>query len=98
MHINAETSCSLCRKEVCTTANIPGAYTVVLQHFTDDCVFSIMVEALKLLLSCNKCNNAQGNNSIKFVKAGAKLSKYTKKATLWPVTPYCWLEVTKTSR
>ena len=26
-----------------------------------------------------KCINAQSNNSIKFVKAGAKLSKYTKK-------------------
>ena len=34
-------------------------------------------------------------NSIKFVKAGAKLSKYTVKATFWAITPYCQLVGTK---
>ena len=35
--------------------------------------------ALESFLSSKKCINAQSNNSIKFVKAGAKFSKYTKR-------------------
>ena len=42
-------------------------------------VLSVLVVALESFLFSKKCNNAQSNNSIKFVKSGAKLSKYTKK-------------------
>ena len=47
--------------------------------FHHDSVLSVLVVALKSFFSSNKCNNAQSNNSIKFLKAGGKSSKYTKK-------------------
>ena len=69
--------------EVCTTTHVLGTCTVTLQHgcsiFHHDSVLSVLVFALKSFFSSNKCNNAQSNNSIKFLKAGGKSSKYTKK-------------------
>ena len=85
--INPEASCLLCRKLVCitTTAHVLRACTVAvaLQQgcftFRHDSILSVLVVSLESFLSSKKCNNAQSNNSIKFVKAGAKLSKYAKK-------------------
>lgn len=50
-------------------------------HFTfhRDFVLGVQVVALESILFSKKCDNAQSNNSIKYVKAGAKLLKYTKK-------------------
>ena len=82
-HINPEASSLLCKKQVRTTAHVLGARTVALQQgrftFRHDSVLSALIVALESFLSSKKCINAQSNNSIKFVKAGAKLSKYTKK-------------------
>ena len=75
-HINPEASCLLCKKQVCTTAHVLGACTVALRQgrftFRHDSVLSVLVVALESFLSSKKCINAQSNNSIKFVKAGAK--------------------------
>ena len=81
-HINPE-ACLLCKKQVCTTGHVLGACTVALWQgcftFRHDSVLSVLVVALEPFLSSKKCINAQSNNSIKFVKAGAKFSKYTKR-------------------
>ena len=42
-------------------------------------LLNVLVVALESFLLSKKCINVQSNNSIKFVEAGAKLSKYTKK-------------------
>ena len=82
-HINPQASCLLCRSKICTTTHVLGTCTVAPQHacsiFHHDSVLSVLVVALKSFFSSNKCNNAQSNNSIKFLKAGGKSSKYTKK-------------------
>ena len=41
-------------------------------------VLSVLLVALELFFSSKKSNNAQSNNTMKFVKTDAKLSKYTK--------------------
>ena len=82
-HINPEASCLLWKKQVCTTAHVLAACTVALPQgrftFHHDYVLSALVVALESLLSSKKCNNAQSNKSMEFVKAGAKFSKYTKR-------------------
>ena len=81
-HINLEASCLTCKKQVCTSAHVLVACTVTLQQgcsmLCHDSVLSVVVVALESFLF-SKCNNIQSNSSINFVKAGAKLSKYTKK-------------------
>ena len=73
----------LCKKQVCTTAHVLGACTVALQQdcftFRHDTVLVVLAVTVESFLSSKKCINAQGNNPIKFVKTGAKFSKYTKR-------------------
>ena len=81
-HINPQASCLLCRSLYYHPCSW-NMYCFALQHacsiFHHDSVLSVLVVALKSFVSSNKCNNAQSNNSIKFLKAGGKSSKYTKK-------------------
>ena len=55
------------RKQVCTTAHIPGACTVALQWgfftFCHKSVLSVLADALKSFLSSKKGNNVQRNPS-----------------------------------
>ena len=98
-HINPEASCLLCKKQVCTTAHVLGACTMALQQchfiFRHDSVLSVLVVALESFLPSKKCINAQSNNSNKFVKAGAKFSKYIKKVHSGLLYLTAVLEVTK---
>ena len=47
--------------------------------FRHDTVLVVLAVAVESFLSSKKCINVQGNNPIKFVKTGAKFSKYTKR-------------------
>ena len=82
-HINPKAPSLHCRKKVCTTVHVLGTCTVALQQghfiFCHYSVLRVLVAALKSFLPSNKCNNAQSNIYTKLIKAGAKLSKFTKK-------------------
>lgn len=91
-----EASCLLCRKEICTTAHVLGACIVALLLPCNRIVSHVMIkcpgiEALNPLLSFINYNNAQNNNSLEFVEADAKLTKYTKKSLILILDYYTFL-------
>ena len=76
--ITTETICTLCSKDVCTTAHILGAYKVSLlqERYTlrHDTVLRPVIAILKNFISnIKETVPISDNTSIKFVKKGAKV-------------------------
>ena len=78
--IMAETMCTLCSKNVCTTAHILGACKVSLLQgrytFRHDTVFCLVIISLKTFISnIKETVPISAKTSIKFVKKGAKVPR-----------------------
>ena len=78
--ITTEAWCTLCSKDVCTTADILGACKVVLQQgrytFRHDTVLHQVIEALQTFISnIKEAVPISTKSSIMFVKKGAKLRR-----------------------
>ena len=76
--ITTETMCTLCSKDVCTTAHILGACKVSLQQgrytFRHDTVLREVIEVLQtFILNIKDTVPISPKSSIKFVRKGAKL-------------------------
>ena len=77
--ITIETMCTLCSKDVCTTAHIFGACKVSLQQgrytFRHNTVFHEVIEVLQTFISnTKKTVPISPKSSIKFVRKGTKVS------------------------
>ena len=78
--ITTETMCTLCSKDVCTTAHILGACKVSLQQgrytFRHDTVVHEVIEVLKtFILNIKDTVPISPRSSIKFVRKGTKLPR-----------------------
>ena len=78
--ITTEAMCTLCSKDVCTTAHILGACKVSLQQgrytFRHDSVFRKVIEALKtFILNTKVAVLVSAKSSIKFFKKGTKVPR-----------------------
>ena len=76
--ITTETMCTLCSKDVCTTAHILGACKVSLQQgrytFRHDTVLRGVIEVLKtFILNIKDTVPISPKSSIKFVRKGTKV-------------------------
>ena len=84
-HISSEASCSLCGKQICTTAHILGACKVALHQdrytFRHDSVLLAIVNVIKSFLESYDVS-LTNKDSINFVKAGAKLKTPKKKCNI----------------
>ena len=72
--------CTLCSKDVCTTAHILGTCKVALQEgrytFQHDTVLHQVIEALQIFISNKKeAVPISAKSSIMFVKKGAKVPR-----------------------
>ena len=75
--MTTETICTLCSKDVCTTADILGACKVSLQQgrytFSHDIVLHKIIESLKsFILNVKQAVPISPKSAIKFVKKGTK--------------------------
>ena len=72
-HLSPETSCFLCKKNICTTAHVLGACKVALKQgrytYRHDSVLEMVVLEFKLFLS-SLSTNITNSTQIKFVKEG----------------------------
>ena len=78
--ITTEAMCTLCSKDVCTTAHILGACKVALQQgrytFRHDTVLHQVIEALQTFISnIKEAASISAKSSIMFVKKGAKVPR-----------------------
>ena len=78
--ITTEAMCTLCGKDVCTTAHILGACKVALQQrrytFRHDTVLHQVIEALQTFISnIKEAVSISAKSSIMFVKKGAKVPR-----------------------
>ena len=78
--ITTEAMCTLCSKDVCTTAHVLGACKVALQQgrytFRHDTVLHQVIEALQTFISNIKdAVPISAKSSIIFVKKGAKVPR-----------------------
>ena len=78
--ITTEAMCTLCSKDVCTTAHFLGAYKRFLQQgrytFRHDTVLHKIIESLKsFILNIKQAVPISPKSSIKFVKKGTKVSR-----------------------
>ena len=78
--ITTETMCTLCSKDVCTTADILGACKVSLQQgrytFRHDTVLREVIEVLKtFILNIKVTVPISPKSSIKFVRKGTKVPR-----------------------
>ena len=78
--ITTETMCTLCTKDVCTTAHVLGACKVSLQQgrytFKHDTVVHEVIEVLKtFILNIKDTVPISPRSSIKFVRKGTKLPR-----------------------
>ena len=78
--ITTEAMCTLCRKDVCTTAHILGACKVALQQgrytFRHDTLLHQVIEALQTFISnIKEAVPISAKSSVMFVKKGAKVPR-----------------------
>ena len=77
--ISTDATCTLSRKDACTTAHILGACKVVLKQgrytFRHDVVFREIVSSLKTFIRSIESVVSKEQNFIKFVKKGIKVKQ-----------------------
>ena len=77
--ISADATCTLCRKDVYTTALILGPYKVALKQgrytFKNDVILQEIVSSLKTFLRGKESVVSKEQNFIKFVKKGTKVKQ-----------------------
>ena len=77
--ISTDAACTLCRKDVCTTAHILGACKVALKQgrytFRHDVVLREIVSSLNTFISSIESAVNKEQNFIKFIKKGTKVKQ-----------------------